>query len=87
MRQRQGEDVRQDLSVFIKQVGLLYFPKEKVAALYGESLIKFLDSNMQGEPFSKGVGRLLTVLPYEKQIRLVPDELFDLLKQWLRRVK
>ena len=47
------------LAVLVKRVCLSAYPRAEVASLSGESWLRFLDSTIDGTPFSTGPGRAL----------------------------
>jgi Ca-activated chloride channel family protein len=56
--QRRSESIRQ-LSVLLKRVALAAYPRIGVASLYGDDWLTFLDQQIGGNHFSKGIGRVL----------------------------
>ena len=81
----------QQLAVLLKRVALTGFPREKVAALSGDSWLAFLDATMDGGKFTSAPGNLLTAITYrpsdfpqdgsDRQV----DELFNLADRWIRQ--
>lgn len=75
-RQAAGEDVRQSVSIFMRQVSLHYYSKIHVASLHGERWLALLDESMPNQAFSKGVGQRLATLPYEKNYSPLSEDIF-----------
>ena len=78
-----------DLSQLLKRLALVKYPPPQVAPLYGEAWLTFLDRSGATLGFSKGVGRLLVVLPYQASVRETqPHQLYALLQlaqHWIKR--
>lgn len=54
------------LSELVRRSMLAYAPRDEVAGLTGETWLKWLDRGLSGEPFSRGPGRNLESLPYQR---------------------
>ena len=80
-------DARQyaaDLSVLLRRLSISAFPRTESASLTGENWLQFLDSCMQGSPFTEGPGRILLDAPYRAELK--NEELPPLLEaceQWI----
>jgi len=61
-------------------------PRAKAAGLTGRQWLAFLDSSVQGAPFSEGIGQLLADAPYRKTpvTELEVSQLIDLCEDWLK---
>lgn len=73
-----------ELSVLLKQVALKLGPREKIAHLYGDEWLAFLDKMGNTQEFSQGVGRLLLTAPYQGAMPADIGPLFQLAEDWLR---
>ncbi|MBA2651551.1 MAG: DUF4381 domain-containing protein [Tatlockia sp.] len=73
-----------NVSELLRRVALVYFPREEVASLKGESWLAFLTKTSKGIDF-KALGDYLLALPYQpaKEIDLQP--LFSNAKQWIKQ--
>ena len=72
------------LSELLKRVALVYFPREKVASLQGESWIAFLNDTGKGLNFN-AVQRELLELPYQSEVACDFQPLFGLVRTWIRQ--
>ena len=61
---RNVHELVSSLSILLRRVALELFPREEVAALTGESWLRWLDERAQGDVFSVGIGRVLIDAPY-----------------------
>ncbi|WP_119168161.1 DUF4381 domain-containing protein [Algihabitans albus] len=52
------------LAEVLRRTALAAFPRAKVAALYGEAWLAFLDETCDGTAFRRGAGRAFAVAPY-----------------------
>jgi hypothetical protein len=75
-----------ELSVLLRRVAISVSPRVKAAGLTGRQWLAFLDSSVQGAPFSEGVGQLLADAPYRKTpvTELEVSQLIDLCGDWLK---
>ena len=75
-----------ELSVLLRRVAISVSPRTKAAGLTGRQWLAFLDSSVQGAPFSEGIGQLLADAPYRKTpvTELETSQLIDLCKDWLK---
>ena len=81
--------VLNELSVLLKRVALAAFPRKKVASLYGESWLKFLESTCQGCIFMTGPGHLLAdvTVAAPDTIQMNSDDgtqLVNLTRKWIK---
>ena len=75
------------LSVLIRRLALMRFPRQEIASLTGQDWLQFLDRSGGNGQFCGGPGRVLAQGPY---MRSVPDAidsraLSNLVRQWIRR--
>jgi hypothetical protein len=71
--------------IVLKQVAIFTFGRPKVAPLYGEDWIKFLESTGKNTSFSKYEGLLKsTVIETQETTNLRIKELITLSKKWIR---
>jgi hypothetical protein len=98
------EDIQRDLRVpakrvkalrtipsLIKQTTLAIASREKIAGLFGERWLSYLDSTFSGSFFTEGTGQLLPRLAYrsDEDLQKISDQevsdLITVLKKWARR--
>ena len=80
-----GAGAARQLSVLLRRVALVRFPRRQVAALTGEAWLAFLDSALPGQkPFSTGPGRALLEAPYAVRVDIDTEALFEVCGRWLR---
>ena len=72
------------LSELLKRVALVYFPRDKVASLQGESWIVFLNGTSKGLDFN-AVQRELLELPYQPEVACDLQPVFGLVRTWIRQ--
>lgn len=78
----------QNISVLLKRVCLVCFPRSQVAGLTGEEWLYFLDQNLPEKPFSEGPGRALLLAPYQRQGDAVDVEgVLRVCRLWLKNAK
>ncbi len=76
------------LPELVKRVAFQVAPREKVAALSGDSWLLFLDRSYRGTGFTTGPGRLLPAISYRGPSDITPEQaagLMDLVATWIRR--
>lgn len=73
------------ISILLKRIAFLKYPRVTVASLHGNEWLTFLDYTGKTQAFTQGVGKLLVTLPYQKQQELIPAEFFDCIKKWIRQ--
>lgn len=74
-----------NISMLLRQVALLYFPREHVASLTDEAWVSFLSTTSKNTDF-KAIQTLILLLPYQKtadEADLKP--LFDMAKIWIKQ--
>jgi hypothetical protein len=80
-----GKNISEELSKLLKRAALARYPRHEVAGLFGEDWLLFLDKTSTTTDFSKGLGRLLLVYPYQKTQQDLPDPLFHLIQNWVKK--
>lgn len=73
------------VSILLKRVARLKFPKHKPENLFGEDWLIFLDKTGATKDFTKGSGRVLLNI-YKNNSMINTNELFALTRKWLGRV-
>lgn len=77
------------LPLLVKSTALHVYPRKRVARLHGDEWLRFLDSTIDSDQFSQGVGHLLPKLSYSSPENLAAitnqelKDLFKLLEYWL----
>ena len=75
------------ISVLLRRLALMRFPRAKVAALTGSAWLRFLDESGGQGRFTDGPGRILGIGPYRRA--LPPDfdiaGLVALVREWVDR--
>lgn len=75
------------LSIFIREVALYYYPQQNIAGLCGIKWLQFLDQTGHTQEFSQGIGQLLVDAPYQATYNNAPlIPLFDLVHGWLQQI-
>lgn len=75
------------LSRLLRQSAILHFPQNHCAGLVGKDWLRFLDRQLDDQPFSQGPGRLLAEGPYLRQIEQIDTEaLLSLCRRWLQQL-
>ncbi|MEE9493558.1 MAG: DUF4381 domain-containing protein [Gammaproteobacteria bacterium] len=87
--QKQNQDQKNQLmqlSIFMRQLALMRYPRENVAALTGDAWLGFLDNSGGHGQFSRGPGRLLASGPYQRAMPASTDmqQLNKLVRQWVQ---
>jgi hypothetical protein len=76
-----------DISILLRRVAMMQYPRKEVADLAGEKWTAFLDRHGGNGQYTKGVGRVLVDGPYARcgDIDEVDiDALLALVKEWVR---
>ena len=78
-----------ELSILIRRISMSQSGRQNTAHLTGKQWLQYLDNSMVGEPFSKGVGKILIEAPYraDKQVNIDMNKLVDVCGQWLKAQK
>lgn len=74
-----------EITILLKRVARLKFPHQNPDKLFGEEWLKFLDNTGKTNDFTSGTGRYLLNI-YQQHTPVNLDELFNIVKQWLRTV-
>ncbi len=72
-----------ELSMLLRRVALVRFPRHEVAGLHGSEWLAFLDRSGGDGAFSKGPGRALSEAPFQASADCDGDELLQLAERWL----
>jgi len=74
------------LSRLLRQAAIIHFPCHDCAGLAGQEWLEFLDRPFTDHPFTTGVGRCLSVGPYQKETQIDVVALVDLCRRWLKKL-
>ncbi|MBA2653906.1 MAG: DUF4381 domain-containing protein [Gammaproteobacteria bacterium] len=85
VQQDSQQNIAEELSMLLKRVALAIYPRREVAGLYGEEWLRFLDKTSLTTEFSQGAGRLLVIYPYQGKAEPLPEQLFHLIKNWVKK--
>jgi len=79
----------QELSIWLRRVSISVAPRHQVASLTGKEWLSYLDSSVEGQPFSKGVGQYLADAQYRQKMPANIDmmALIELCESWIKRQK
>jgi hypothetical protein len=80
-------DALAHMSVLLRRLALMRFPRQHVAALTGNAWLRFLDESGGDGQFTQGPGRLLATAPYQRALPSDLDaaRLVALLREWVAR--
>jgi hypothetical protein len=75
------------ISMLLRRLALMRFPREKVAALTGGGWLGFLDETGGNGRFCEGPGRVLAAGPYQRALPqdLDTSGLIALVREWVER--
>ncbi|MEO8740228.1 MAG: DUF4381 domain-containing protein [Casimicrobiaceae bacterium] len=75
------------VSILLRRLALMRFPRQRVAALTGNAWLDFLDESVEGERFRRGPGRVLAQGPYQRTLptNLDASGLVALVREWVRK--
>ncbi len=76
-----------ELSVLLRRVSLVCYPRDQVAGLAGQRWLALLDQPLGGNEFQRGLGRCLQNGPYEPEPGIEGDALLALARRWLKKVR
>jgi hypothetical protein len=78
-----------ELSALLRRVAISIAPRSETAGLTGTAWLAFLDSSMQGTPFTSGAGRCLADAPYRPSVPSEQEisQLISLCENWLAHQK
>lgn len=78
-------NVAAELSMLLKRAVLAKYPRSQVAGLHSEQWLKFLDETSESDQFSNGPGRILLAYPYMQKQQQIPQSLFHLIQEWVKK--
>ncbi len=80
-------DALAHMSVLLRRLALMRFPRQHVAALTGNAWLRFLDESGGNGEFTRGPGRLLATAPYQRALPSDLDaaRLVALLRDWVAK--
>ena len=73
------------LSILLRRVALVKFPRHQVAGLIGRSWLQFLDETGHTKAFTQGLGQVLVTVPYQKYSQVDTEALFNLVTTWIKQ--
>jgi len=74
------------LSILLRRVALVTFPRHQVAGLHGIKWLQFLDHTGNTKAFTSGSGQILGTAPYQKKPQIEDAEaLFNLVETWIKQ--
>lgn len=75
------------VSILLRRVAMMKFPRQQVAALTGKGWLSFLDLHGGGGEYSNGAGIVLADGPYETNStnKVDKDALILLTRKWIKR--
>jgi hypothetical protein len=76
-----------ELSILLRRIALMHYPRQQVAGLTGESWLHFLDSSGGDGGFANGPGRVLAEGPYMPDLPggYDPGNVTVLVRDWIRK--
>lgn len=75
------------LSMWIRQVALLAYPRRQIGGLTGEAWVQFLDEPLGGREFLRGPGYIFAGEVYAARVQVDADRLVQVCRTWLNAVK
>ena len=82
-RNQAGLDLLYGFNTVLKRVALGYYPQIDVAKLTGNAWVRFLDTKDQGQEFSNGAGKVLSVGTYRPVFSADVDALRGVTQKWI----
>ncbi|MGD8557863.1 MAG: DUF4381 domain-containing protein [Chromatiales bacterium] len=75
------------LSILLRRIALMHYPRQQVAGLTGEDWLHFLDSSGGDGGFANGPGRVLASGPYMPELpgEYDPRGVIRLVRDWIRK--
>lgn len=73
------------LSILLRRVALSSFDRRRVAGMTGEAWLMFLDESSATNHFTKGMGRVLTSGPYQREVNIDADQLVFAAQHWIKK--
>ncbi|MCP5197079.1 MAG: DUF4381 domain-containing protein [Gammaproteobacteria bacterium] len=74
------------VSLLLRRLALVHFPRNQVAGLVGEAWLQFLDRTGDCNRFSAGPGRALLRAPYRSGDVFPVEDLLKAAETWIKRV-
>ena len=78
-----------EISILLRRVAMMKFPRQQVAALNGSGWLSFLDLHGGDGEYSNGVGSVLAEGPYARHSvagnQIDKDALLSLARKWIKR--
>ncbi len=76
-----------ELSILLRRLALMRFPRQQVAALTGHEWLRFLDNSGGDGQFSDGPGQVLATGPYQPALSADVDmaALSALMREWIKK--
>ena len=74
-----------EVSILLRRVALMKFPRQQVAALTGKGWLSFLDQHGGDGQYSNGVGSVLAAGPYTRHSEVDQNALLSLTRKWIKR--
>ncbi len=74
-----------EVSILLRRVALMKFPRQQVAALTGKEWLSFLDQHGGDGQYSNGVGSVLAAGPYTRHSEVDQNALLSLTRKWIKR--
>ncbi len=74
------------MSILLRRLALLRFPRREIAALSGDAWLRFLDESGGNGRFAPGPGQVLATGPYRRALDQSVDSagLAALLREWVK---
>ena len=73
------------LSILLRRVALVKYPRSQVANLIGMAWLQFLDKTGKTQDFTNGQGQVLRTAPYQKSTLIEANDLFRLVTTWIKQ--
>ncbi len=79
-----------NINILLKKVSVIYYQKERIAKLTGETWLAFLDETADTNHFSSGPGKILATAPYQAPAEIEvgskdADGLYQCASYWIRK--
>ena len=84
---RDSQRLAYELASWFKRVALQAYPERHLEGATGSSWLRFLDSCLGDNSFTRGAGRIFGDAVYRPQARFEADRMLLLTERWLRAVK
>lgn len=73
------------ISRLLRRICISLYGRKQVAALTGDSWLRFLDRKGKTSAFTQGIGRILVDHPYQKKVDYSQQELLHIVQLWLKK--